>query len=79
MPSTKMLPDVSKPRMNTASPVDVLPFSPIWKVMPGVLRKASVNVVAPWSCSTSFLMMVMVCGVSTSGCVNLGEEDVSGL
>ena len=50
MPSTKMLPEVSKPRMKIASPVLVLPFSPSRKVTPGVLRSASVSVVAPCCC-----------------------------
>ena len=79
MPSTKMLVWVSNPRMKMASPVCVLPFSPIWKVIPGVLRSASLSVVAPCSCSSSFLMTVMVCGVSTSGCVSFGDDETSAL
>ena len=40
MPSMKMEPCVSKPRMKMESPVAVLPFSPNRNVTPGVLRSA---------------------------------------
>ena len=40
MPSMKIEPCVSKPRMKMESPVAVLPFSPNRKVTPGVLRSA---------------------------------------
>jgi hypothetical protein len=73
MPSMKMLPCVSKPRMKMESPVEVLPFSPNRNVTPGVLRKACDNVVAPCWLSTSRLTTAMVCGVSTRSCVNFGD------
>ena len=60
MPSMKMLPCVSKPRMKMESPVAVLPFSPSRNVTPGVLRSACDNVVAPCCSSTSSLMTAMV-------------------
>ncbi len=41
---------------------------------PGVLRSASVRVLAPCSCISSLLMSKIVCGVSSSGWVNFGEE-----
>ncbi len=79
MPSTKMLLVVSNPRMKIESPVAVLPFSPSCSVMPGVLRSASASDVAACCCRISFLITVMVCGVSTSGWVNLGDEALSAL
>ncbi|MNT94454.1 hypothetical protein D3C72_2361520 [compost metagenome] len=78
MPSTKMLLELSKPRMKTASPVFVLPFSPRKKVpTPAVLRSASVSVVAPCSRMICSLITWMVCGVFTSGAVNFGLAEVS--
>ena len=74
MPSTKMLPCVSKPRMKMESPVAVLPFSPNRNVTPGVLRNACDSVVAPCCLSTSLLTTAMVCGVSRRSCVNLGDD-----
>ncbi len=80
MPSTKIALELSKPRMNTASPVLVLPFSPRKKVpTPGVLRSASVSVVAPWSRRTCSLITCTVCGVLTNGAVNLVLAEVSAL
>ena len=60
--------------MNTESPVVVLPFSPIVNVIPGELRSASDRVAAARSCSSSLLSTVIVWGVSSSGCVNFGDE-----
>jgi hypothetical protein len=75
MPSMKMLPCVSKPRMKMESPVAVLPFSPNRKVTPGVLRSACDSVVAPCCCNTCWLTTAMVWGVSTRACVSLGDAD----
>src|SRR5574344_1125008 len=47
--------------------------------MPGVLRKASTNEVAPCSCKISFLITDMVCGVSNNGCVYFAEFKLSAL
>ena len=79
MLSMKMLFCVSKPRMLIASPLVELPFSPCCSVMPGVLRSASVSVVATRSWISSFLMTVIVCGVLTSGSLNLGDCTLSAL
>ena len=79
-PSTKMLLELSKPRMNKVSPVAVLPFSPTKKVpTPGLLRSASVRVVAPCWLNRSSVMIWMVCGVSCNDWVNLGEASLSAL
>ena len=45
---------VSKPRMKMVSPLCVLPFSPSWNVMPGMLRSVSVRLAAP-CCGDHFL------------------------
>ena len=74
MPSMKIEPCVSKPRMKIESPVAVLPFSPSRNVTPGVLRNACDSDVAPCWFSTSLLTTAIVCGVSSSGCVNFGDE-----
>ncbi len=79
-PSTKMLLELSKPRMKSVSPVVVLPFSPTKKVpTPGLLRRASVRVVAPCWLNRSRVMIWIVCGVSCRDWVNLGEASLSAL
>ena len=42
--------------------------------MPGVLRRTSRSVVAPCAVKTSSGMTVSVRGVSSTGCVNFGDE-----
>ena len=43
------------------------PPSPAWSVMPGTLRSASLNVVAPCASITAFGITAMVCGMSRNG------------
>ncbi|MNF99129.1 hypothetical protein D3C84_820150 [compost metagenome] len=70
-PSTKVEFWVEKPRIMKVSPAEVLPFSPSCMVMPGVLRSASIRLLAPCSRSISFLITCTVFGVSSSGWVSL--------
>ena len=60
--------------MKMESPVAVLPFSPNRNVTPGVLRSACDSEVAPCWFSTSLLTTAIVCGVSSSACVNFGDD-----
>ena len=78
-PSKKMLPLASKPRMKMLSLAFELPPSPSSTVTPGVLRSASCSVVAFCSSITCSLMTEIVCGVSSTGLVNLGDDSFSGL
>ena len=77
MPSWKIDVCEEKPRIVNVSPEEVLPFSPSWIVMPGVLRSASTRLSAPWSAITCPLMMLSVWGVLTSSWVSLAEADLS--
>ena len=67
-------PDSPERPVSPQRPVDVLPFSPTKNVpTPGLLRNASVSVVAACCWMICLPMTLMVCGVSSNGWVNLGD------
>ena len=61
-----------KPRIDRLSPAGTPP-SPAWMLMPVTLRSTSRSVVAPCASITDAGTTVIVCGMSRSGSVNLGE------
>ncbi|MCY1440105.1 hypothetical protein D9M71_563650 [compost metagenome] len=73
-PSMKVSLSALKPRMIGRSPAG-LPPSPAPKVMPEVVRSASVRVSAPVSLITCWGMTVTDLGVSRSGAVYFCDAD----